>query len=493
MLAYLRRIGKNSVFYLLAQVLSTAVSFLLIPIYTRVLTPRDYGVIALVDSASGILGILFQLGLVGAVGRIYFDHRHDRKELDSYVGTVVRFLMPWSLAAALFVGLFGRPLLQPLLGDVPFRPYVWLALGIAVGEVFLALCQTLNNVREQAARFMSLAVAAFLCNVILILTFVVGLRQGALGNAVARFFASMFLLGVSLWLMRDHLGGRFDRSKLEVSLKFGLPLVPHSLSGWIIGSVDRLFLNHYAGLGELGVYALGFKVGNLMNLVTVAINYAWAPFFLQTAQDQGENAKPLFARLTTYYVAVLFFLGLLLSLPARELLAVVAPAAYGEAHRVVPIVAFGWVFSGLYYLVVNQIFLMKQTKFLPVATFSAGLVQILLNAVLTPRFGMIGSAWAMFLAQLCSFSFTWILSQHVYPMRFELARIGGAALVTIVLLAAAQAVPNGPIAVGLLWKCGLLGLYPLILLGAGFFTHAEIARARAILGGAAGRVRATRP
>jgi O-antigen/teichoic acid export membrane protein len=253
------------------------------------------------------------------------------------------------------------------------------------------------------------------------------------------------------------------------------------LSGWILTAVDRLFLSRYTGLSEVGLYSLGYKLGDIMNIVTASVNYAWVPFFMSTAKEKGQEAKDTFARLTTYYLAVIFFLALMLSVPAREIVAILATAQYQDAHKVVPIIIFGWVFGGMYYMVVNQIFYTKKTRFLPLATFGAGLVQLLLNSVWVPRYGMIGSAWAMLLAQLVSFLFTWYISYRVYPMHFEYARIARAILVTGGLLAASFMINTVSVWHGLLAKTLLLSGYPLLLLVVGFFGQDELLKARGLV------------
>lgn len=481
MLASIRRIGKNSSFYFIGQVLTGAIGFFLIPIYTRVLTPEDYGIIAIVTTTISIFAIFLELGLRGTISTFYFDYHKDPERLNAYVSTILLFLLPYSLVMVALIAWLGEPILQPLLEGIPFRPYVHLALGTAFFEMFFLISQTLTQTQEKASKFALLNILYFVINLALVIYFVVYLREGALGNTKARFITSIGFFILAIFLLRDFLVLRFEVPKIRMSLRFGLPLVPHALSGWILTAVDRLFLNRYSGLNGVGLFSLGAKLSDFMNIFTLSINNAWAPFFMSTAKEQGEGAKDTFTRLSTYYVAIVFFLGLALSITAREIIAILAAPAYHDAYQVVPIMTFGWVLGGMYYMVVNQIFFARQTKFLPLATFSAGAVQIGLNFLWIPTFGMIGAAWAMFVAQFCSFTFTWFLAQRYYPIDFEYLRIARIILVTLGLLLLGMSITLDSLWLSLLVKGALLVTYPLALFGAGFFRTDELAQARALV------------
>lgn len=483
MLASIRRIGKNSSLYFVGQVLTGAIGFFLIPIYTRVLTPEDYGIIAIVTTTISIFAIFLELGLRGAISTFYFDYHKEPARLKAYVSTILAFLLLYALVMVALIAWLGEPLLQPLLEGIPFWPYIHLALGTAFFEMFFLISQTLTQTQEKASRFALLNILYFVVNLALVIFFVVYLREGALGNTKARFIASIGFFILAIFLLRDFMTFRFEAPKLRMSLRFGLPLVPHALSGWILTAVDRLFLNRYSGLSGVGLFSLGARLSDFMNLFTVSINNAWAPFFISTAKEQGEAAKGTFARLSTYYLAIVCFAGLALSIMAREIIAILAAPAYHDAYQVVPIMTFGWVLGGMYYMVVNQIFLARQTKYLPLATFSAGAVQIGLNYLWIPTFGMIGAAWAMLVAQLCSFIFTWYLSQRSYPITYEHLRIARIILVTLGLLLLGTSITLDSLWLSLLVKGALLAVYPLALFVTGFFRADEIAQARALIAG----------
>ncbi len=481
MLANIRRIGKNSSLYFLGQILTSAIGFFLIPLYTRVLVPGDYGIITIVTALVSIFSIFMQLGLRGALGTFYFDYHQNTEQLKTYVSTIILFLIPYSLLLMGVIVLLGKPVLQPLLEGIPFSPYVYLALGIAFCEMIFSIIQSIYQVREQAAKGALINLLYFVINLLLVIYFVVVRGDGALGNTWARFMTSVGFSLLALVLLRDLLVPRFDLKLLQTSIRFGLPLIPHALSGWILIAIDRLFLNRYTGLSSVGVYSLGSKLSDVMNVATSSYNAAWVPFFMATAKEKGRDADGILARLTTYYLTATFFAGLALSLLAREILALMASPQYQQAYTVVPMLTFGWVFNGMYYAVVNQLFFMKQTRFLPLATFGSGIIQLLLNYLWIPTYGMLGAAWAMFVAQLCSFLLTWYLSFKVYPMHFEYGRIARLLAITGVLLVAGLSLTSMSFWGDLLIKVALLACFPAGLLLTRFFHREELQMVQASL------------
>jgi O-antigen/teichoic acid export membrane protein len=473
--SYIKKLSKNSTLYAIAEVSTKAIGFLLIPVYTRVLTPGDYGIIDLVTTMISVLIILFQVGLRAAVQRFYFEYCENRAALTSYVSTILSFVIVISITIVFAVGVGGRSLFEQLFQGVPFNPYVLMALGISFFRVFFLFSMTLFQVKEQVTKYAFLNIASFVVMILLIIFFVVYLRQGALGNVRALFISAMIFCIVSIYQLKDDYSFRqFDLNKLKKSLSFSIPLVPHMLSGWILTSVDRIFLNLYLGLSSVGLYSLGYKISNVMNVILFSINQAWIPFFMSTAEKGGEQAKDIFARLTTYYLAVVCFAALSISIPAQEIIQVITTADYHQAYQVVPIITFGWVLNGMYFMVVNQIFYVKKTKYLPLATFSSGIIQLLLNYLWIPSFGMVGSAWAMFTAQLWSFLITWFISFRVYPMHFEYKLIVRIFLVTAGLLVAGLLLRMPLIWTSLFMKGILLVSYPLFLLLVGIIKKNDL-------------------
>jgi O-antigen/teichoic acid export membrane protein len=481
MLDYLRKISKNTIYYGLGQVSTAAISLILIPIYTRVLTPVQYGAISLILTIISIFIVFSDLGLGSALGVFYFDYFRDDTKLKIYLSSILRFLLVYGIFLVLFASLLGEPLVQPMIQSIPFYPFIIIAFVVGYCQTLFRFLQAFLQVQDRAKFYAIITSLSFLINVVLIVYFVVFRNEGILGNSKADLITAILFFLVTLFFFKKYAISSFNWKNLKESLKFGLPLVPHLLSAWIMKAVDRLFINHYDGLNQLGVYTLGFQIGSILSIFTNSFNSAWAPFFMATAKEKGEGAKPIITRLTTYYLACLFFLASCITLFTHEIISLVATIEYANSFQVVPIVVNGYILSGMYYMVVLPLYFTKKTKFLPLATLSGGIIQIILNYLFVPRYGMTGAAWAMFITNLWIFLSTWFISSSVYPLRFEFGRIIKIIIVYFLILLCGSFINYPLIWINLLTKIILLTMFPLLLFIFRFYDAKEILKIKTFM------------
>src|SRR5687767_660510 len=123
-----RRIGGSSLIYTATNALQKGAMFLLLPLYTRYLSPGDYGIVAVVTAANSLLVILFTFSLHGAMTRFYFEYRADPEKLKEFWGTQLTAVLLISAAGAASLLLFGEPLARRLLPGIPFWPYIGIGL-----------------------------------------------------------------------------------------------------------------------------------------------------------------------------------------------------------------------------------------------------------------------------------------------------------------------------------------------------------------------------
>jgi O-antigen/teichoic acid export membrane protein len=452
----IKRISKNSLGFSVGTILTQAIGFFLIPIYTRYLTPDDYGIIALAAVIMSILSIFYLLGQNGSLGRFYYDYYHDKKELKEYVGTITISVIGISFIFTLLLSLFGEPLFAKLIKDVPFNPYILLALWTTFFGILLPFPLILYQVRERSFTYSFFSVVRFIISVSLILYFVVVLKEGALGSLKGGFFSALIFFIIACFLLKKDLSFKIKIKKLKKSLHFGLPLIPHALAGWILTLMDRIFLNYYSTLAVVGIYTLGYQIGSVMSLITTSINMAWAPFFMSTAKEKGEEAKSIFSQLTTYYMVVIFFIGLAISLFAKDIIFLMATPKYYVSYKVIPIIVGTYVLNGMYYMVVNQIF---YTKF---------------NYLWIPNYGMVGAAWATLVSFAFAFLFTYILSHKVYPIKYEYSRICKVFVIAGVIYALSIVFSYDNLFYDIGAKSLMLLLYPVGLFVMGVITKSEL-------------------
>lgn len=458
--------------YGLGSITLKAIGFFLLPLYTRYLTPADYGIMAVTATLMAILGIIYPLSLHGAVTRFYFTAQTETERRQTN-GTLWLAIIVVALGITLLLDRFGAAIFSRLFEEVPFEPYIRLTIWIAFLNTLSLLPLVFFQVQERPVPYVMTTVTKTLLTIGLVIYFVVFQQQGVYGYLKGMFGAQALLAIPYLMLTLRQIELKLQWDILKAALLFSLPLIPHNLAGWVLELSDRAILERFVSLDQLGLYSIGYQFGLLMTLVATAVNYAWVPFLYKKDAQQGEAAKPVLTRLATYYTLGFCLAGLALMLLVREVIMLMTAPPFHAADRVAPWIIGGLLFSGLYYIPVNFLFLRRRTGLVPVVTVLSGLVNVGLNLWLAPVYGIMAAAWSTCLAYAVMLGLVWWLARRVYPFPYEYRRLGLIALTTAGLLAVGL-IPNyGSFGVTLGVKLGLLLAYPVVLLALGFFTPAE--------------------
>lgn len=432
-LGHLRHLFKGSALYIGGDLATKALAFILIPLYTRYLTPSDYGIIEVVKAVANGLAIVCALGLNGALTRFYFEHQ-DAGERARFLGTTAMALVGNAFLVVCLLDRTGEGWFERLFADIPFDPYG----RLVIWTVFLTSCSTialvLYRVREEPGKYVGFQIAQSLLGFGLIIYFVAVKQNGALGKLQGELFAGLLLAGLAAYLIRPYVRLSWSWTEAKQPLKFGAPLVPHLIFWWVIDLSDRVFLQYYGTLQEVGIYSLGYNMAGVMAVVIAGLNNAWAPQFFSLSAAPG--ARDIIARLLTYCLCALLGLGLMLVLFAREMVMLVATPDYYGASQVMAVIVCALVFMGMSTLLGNLIFFGKTSHQMPFLTGMAACVNIGLNILLIPRFGMMGAAYATLLAMAVYAGLVLMVSQRVYRVEYEKDKIAyiAAAFLTCVIL-----------------------------------------------------------
>lgn len=472
MYQYIKRLFTHSLIYGIGDVVPKAISFLLIPVYTRFLTTKDYGVISSVIAISSVLGIVCLMGLNGAVTRFYFDY-DDFNQRKSYLGNVTIFLLLSTFIIISLLDVFGPRMFNKITPDIPFHPYLRLALWTIFFMITTSILLAIYRAQEKSKKYTIFTIMNSILTVGFIVYLVVFLRQGALGYIKGIFFSSIVIFIICSIFLFQKINLSFNLSQIIDSLKFGLPLVPHLLAWWVLNLIDRLMLQHFRGLDEVGIYSIGYTIGMILWFVTAAFNNAWMPFFFSTAKRE-KNAKEIFSKITTYYLMGILLLGLLIMTFSKEIVTLMTTPEFYKSYKVVPIITLANIATGIYLMSANQIFFVKKTHYMPVISITAALSNILLNILLIPPYGMIGAAYATMVSFAICAMITYFTSSKLYHIQYEYGRIFKLFLIFGLLILIQQWIRFNNTNLGFVTKFFILLAYPCLLLQAHFFNRDEI-------------------
>ncbi len=390
------KVLKNSGIYTVVSILQKCISFFLLPLYTAYLTPSDYGVLNIVTSVSSLLSILFLLGLTGAVSRLYFNHPDDNDYVKHLWGAITVCVLISSLVIGGIFIIFHQFLVDPLVGDIQFYPYMFLGVCYTIVTPLYLLYQTCLQTKQNSVHYGINMLANFVINTLLIIFFVAVLKRGVLGVLEANLITAVLFF---LYVCVDYLPKLFLNLKKEYvvpAYKYSLPLVPHLLAGWSTGLLDRLLINGMKGESETGLFSVAKQFSSILTTLTNSVNMAYTPWLFES------NEKKQFNEIRTVgTLAVILYcaIALLISLFSPEVLSFMVSDQFKGVWTIIPVLTFAMVFNGMYFLFVDVLFIEK-TKLVFIISVSSMALNVILNFILIPRYGIEGSAWACFISYL---------------------------------------------------------------------------------------------
>ena len=425
----------NASVYVLGSMLQKAAAFLLIPLYTRHLSPSEYGIVGLAQSIQGMLSLLIGLGLFSALARLYYDYRDKPNVLRSYITSTFLFLAIIGLVATLALNRWGSVLWERFSGgQVPFAPYIQMALWLAYVDNLFRIPVTLYRTAQRAKAFIAANFGVFLVSTAAIIYFVVGKKMGAkgllLGDLIANGLAVTVLVGL---LFRQYFSPVFNWEHIRSSLSFGLPLVPHAVASWALVAIDRILLESGGvSLAQIGYYNLGYQLGLVMSLLVFSINQAWSPYYYDLMKTV-PNPEDKIRKMIYLYIALIGGICLIGILFSNELVTLVAPDRYKDAVVFVSPILFGHLLLGFYYLASVPLFYFKRTIVIPFITLSGAALNIILNLWWIPEWGAMGSAWATAVSYGVTFIIAFAISQRHQRIDIPLSKF--ATLIGLILAA----------------------------------------------------------
>jgi O-antigen/teichoic acid export membrane protein len=462
----IKRLLSQSLIYGLGGLISRVLSVLLLPLYTSYLHGRDYGRVETLTALSAVLVVVLRLGISSAFFRYYFDS----PELEHRV-RVVRTSFWFTMGSATLGLAAGWIAAQPIADALSLgHGQAWLVRAAFVGlwaQMNYEQLTSLFRVEERPILFTFATLANLLVTVGATVVLVVHFHERALGVVVGNWIGTLSVYLVLLGYRRYQLGLQFDRRLFREMNRFGLPLVPSQLALWALAFSDRFFIAKFKGQTEVGHYSVGVRVASAALLLLAAFRLAW-PAFAYSIEDEDE-AKRTYGFVLTYLLFVFSWLALILGLLAPWLVRLLTGRAeFHEGARVVPLTAFALTALGGYIVVSIGIGRARKTQFNWVVTGIAALLDIALNLVLVPSFGMIGAAIAGAAAYSSMFVLMSVHAQRVYPVPYQWRRVALVVGTAIGLTAFGKAL-HVPLSIAVL----LAAAYPLILLPLGFYLPAE--------------------
>ena len=273
-------------------------------------------------------------------------------------------------------------------------------------------------------------------------------------------------------LKQVKIGIKFSWAKIKEMAKFGLPLIPTQFGAFIVHLSDRFFIKGYCSIADAGLYSLGYKFGAIpSNFISAPFNQVWQPRRFEIYKE--PNAEETFGRIFTYFVGLIFFAGLGVSVLTKDVLILMADEKYWSAYKIVPIIVLATTIFTFHYHLNMGILIAKKTKYLAYINFSNGGLILILNFLLIPRYGVYGAAYATLIAFIYKIALTYYFSSKYYKISFESLRIAKILMSAVLIYLVCQMIHADSIYQTILIKTGSVLCFPVLLVCTGFLHENE--------------------
>ncbi len=434
----IRKLAGQTAIYGVSTIVARLMNYLMVPIHTRIFAPPDYGIVGEMYAYVSLLIVLLTYGMETAFFRFYEKNNPNREKVYNAANLS---LIVSSAFFILLIFLLAQPLADMIRYPQHSEYVRWFALIIAfdaLSTIPFAKLRAINRPKMFAfIKIFNISVYVALNLFFLLLCpYLVknGLFSG-LTNLIYNpsvgvgyiFIANLAASGitlVTLYIVVPISKFRMDMTVWKKMILYALPLLIFGLAGIINETIDRILLKYLSpsdiAMSQVGIYSACYKISIMMTIVIQAFKYAAEPFFFSQAKE--SNAKALYADVMKYFVIVCSFIFLAIMMYI-DVVKYFVGKDYFEGLVVVPILLLANMFLGIFYNLSIWYKLTDKTRFGAYLSIMGAVITLVLNYILIPLIGYMGSAWATFFCYTSMMVASYFIGQKHYHVDYNIKRI----------------------------------------------------------------------
>ena len=417
----IKSLGRQSLIYGVGHVLSRIITFLLLPLYTHLFTPEEYGIISLAYAFMGMTLIFYRYGMDSALLKYSIAFKNESRKV--YLSTIyiMQVITSFIFSTAIY---FSSPLLSKYILAKEEPKLIMLLSGILACDALWNLSVLLLRAEEKPVQFIAFNLVNVLATMSFNIFFVVHLKKGIEGVLLANLISSFLLLIISFPVIFKRLS--MQNLSLTVAkniLGFGLPFLPAGIFTMIMELSNRYLLLMMDSSSSVGLYSAGHKIGMLGLIVVMGFNMGWTPYFLKRIEE--KHARKDFSISATIFLGFLGYVILVILLWMSELMQIRIGSAnligkqFWGATDVVYFILLAYLFFGMYVVQLPGVYAKNKTKWIPWFRFVGASSNVLLNIILIPNYGVVGSACATAIAYFLMSLAIFLYTRRFYPINYN--------------------------------------------------------------------------
>jgi len=481
MLDKIKRTVKHTAFFAFGNIAPKLSGFILLPIYTKLISVADYGILGLLEVIELIATHILSVGIPQALLR-WHDLTESEAKKKNYIFTIFAFLVCLCIFALIIViplrNMFAESLFdKKVFGD--FFIYLFASISFTI---LSKIPLTLLRSEEKSFTYAICILLQFTINLIANIYFVAILRLGVKGVLISQMISTGVIFLSFLPYLLKRMSPHLELVELRSMISFSYPFIFAAIASTILNLGDRYILTELSTLNEVGLYTLGYKFSTIMKMFLVDAFILSLPIIGWKVVKENKQPQRFFAKTLTYLVFVLLWFGLILSAYCKGIIHRFAlNQAYWDAYQVVPYLVLSIAFVGMQGLFFFEFQIPKKTKYIAIIITGAALLNILLNLLFIPQFGMKGAAFATVLSQFGSLIFSYRVVQKVYPVSYEFKRIFILFATAISLFLITTMFNDYSLLPRIIYKGAIIVSFPFILYLFRFYEPVELDRIRGSL------------
>jgi O-antigen/teichoic acid export membrane protein len=478
-----RRVSRSLVsagVYSVGFAVQRTIGIVMLPFYTRAITPSQYGELGILLSLYTVVGVLFSVGLEPWIVRNYFQLASEPKRRQEQMDSVWRFLVLYPLLASLALAVAVWPILGGS-GSISESDFALMLFAAAFNITATTLPLAVLRAQQNLRGYLWITVVSAVGTPVATALFVVFLHQGVSGWFIALLIANFATFVTALivvpWRPHEHINWKV----VGAAVLFSVPLIPHFISSWALQLADRLVIAGIVSSAKLGIYSLASNLASPILMLVQALNQGFIPTYAKAGAEAGHE-RDLY-NIVTLQIIIVIGLTLGGAMMGMSAVSILTPASYHSAMPLVPWIVLGYGFVGVYYVPMNGATVgAGRRNFAWVASASSAATNIALLLLFVPRYGVYAAAVASAIGYLVLLILMaiWAHARH-NPVKYNWARICPAVVLGALAYAgAALTVPSGPIEAAVVRLVWLLAFF--VVIAVLDFRSQLVVRLRAALG-----------
>lgn len=410
-----KKVIRNVSFYTIGAIIPKIIGFFLLPIFTRYLSPAEYGIMSYTNSITIFLFAFTILSLNTYLLRCIFDYEkeEDRKKIIGNVFlfiTIINFIM-FGVELVLF-----PKIILALNVKIKFHPYFLLALINNFLDIFSVVPLIIYRYKGKAINFVVVNATKSFIQVIFSLILVIHFNMGVLGRYYGSLIANVIFLVIYIIIIYRNAILNLNLPQIKKGLLFSLPLVPSTFLHVIINIADRIILERYVPLATLGIYSVSYTLGTVLGIFARSSFLAYEPIvFSKIGKDDFSQT---ITKIRKYYLYVIFCLSFLYVLFSKEILYAMASSKFSSGYKVIPIIILSTIFLSENYLFGTILIGIKKTKISLILNLIGAVINVIVNLLLIPIIGIYGAAISTLTSYLVMFSLFYVYLNKHMGMKF---------------------------------------------------------------------------